>query len=149
MRRIAALLVVLALSLLAPAGALAARPSANCPNPDPTYRPGWWLVGKQVWWERTVQGFEAGLPSEYLPVYDSGPVFPPHDQLPTGTFSANFDNFADEIGFGSGDGLLYFVWFTQWDGIDKNGDGKVCMKDRPHTPGNPAYFFNGVDNTAH
>jgi len=24
----------------------------------------------------------------------------------------------------------------------------VCMKDRPHTPGNPASFFNGVDNTA-
>jgi hypothetical protein len=32
--------------------------------------------------------------------------------------------------------------------IDKNEDLLVCMKPRPITPGNPAYFFNGVDNTA-
>ncbi|MFC6287800.1 hypothetical protein ACFP3Q_10000 [Nocardioides sp. GCM10027113] len=33
--------------------------------------------------------------------------------------------------------------------FDKNGDGVVCIKDQPDTPGFPAYFFNGVDNTSH
>lgn len=33
--------------------------------------------------------------------------------------------------------------------VDKNGDGVLCMKDQPDTPGFPAYFFNGTDNTSH
>ena len=36
----------------------------------------------------------------------------------------------------------------QWAEIDHNVNGLVCMKTRPHTPGNPAYFFNGVDDQA-
>jgi hypothetical protein len=35
---------------------------------------------------------------------------------------------------------------AQWQAIDHNGNDLVCMKRRPITPGNPAYFFNGVDD---
>lgn len=35
-----------------------------------------------------------------------------------------------------------------WDRINKNGDAYVCMKPYPHTPGSPAYLFNGTDNNA-
>lgn len=34
-------------------------------------------------------------------------------------------------------------------GIDKNDDDLVCVKDLPHTPGSPSYVRNVVDNTAH
>lgn len=33
--------------------------------------------------------------------------------------------------------------------FDKNGDGVLCLKDQPDTPGFPAYLFNGTDNTSH
>lgn len=33
-------------------------------------------------------------------------------------------------------------------GIDKNDDGLLCVKDLPDTPGSPSYVRNVVDNTA-
>ena len=33
-------------------------------------------------------------------------------------------------------------------GIDKNDDDLVCVKDLPDTPGSPSYVRNVVDNTA-
>jgi hypothetical protein len=128
MRRMAALFGLAAALTLVPGVALAARPVADCPA-DPS---GYVLVDQQTWWDRTVAGFEA----EGIHVYDGG------------VFTAAFEEFAAAAGFGSAQGLYDFVWITQWAGIDKNDDLMVCMKDRPHTPGNPAYFFNGVDNTA-
>ncbi|MFL5643059.1 MAG: hypothetical protein ACJ77V_05205 [Chloroflexota bacterium] len=129
MRRIAALFGLVAALTLMPGLALAARPVAGCPADTS----GYFLVDQQTWWDRTVAGFEA----EGIAVYDQA-----------NAFTAEFDAFAADAGFGSGQGLYDFVWVTQWAGIDKNGDLRVCMKDRPHTPGNPAYFFNGVDNTS-
>ena len=67
---------------------------------------------------------------------------------PANGFTAQFDAFAADLGFGSGQELYEFVWWDQWAEMDKNEDLLVCMKDRPVTPGNPAYYFNGVDNTA-
>jgi len=128
MRRTATSLVVLAALLLLPASVAAARPRAGCPGAASGYD----LVDQDVWWHRTVAGFEA----EGITVYDGS------------DFSAEFDAFAADVGFGDGQGLYDFVWVEQWIGIDKNDDLYVCMKDRPITPGNPAYFFNGVDNTA-
>jgi hypothetical protein len=144
MRRIVVLALVVVAVMMTPGAALAVKPVAGCPNPDPDFHPGWWAVNRQVWWERTVEGSIV----EGIPVYEDGPYFN-GDALPTGTFTEAYEEFAVAYGFASADDLLYFVWVTQWDGIDKNGDGTICMKDRPHTPGNPAYFFNGVDNTAH
>jgi hypothetical protein len=33
-------------------------------------------------------------------------------------------------------------------GIDKNDDDLVCVKDMPDTPGSPSYVRNVVENTA-
>jgi hypothetical protein len=111
---------------------LAARPLGDCP----AAASGYFLVGQQQWWDNTVAGFEA----EGIEVYVDGD--------PANGFTAEFDEFAAAAGFGDGQGLHDFVWIDQWAAIDKNDDLLVCMKPRPVTPGNPAYFFNGVDNTA-
>ena len=129
MRRSAIVVISLAAALLLPTAALAA-PGWDCPNDASGYE----VVGKQVWWDRTVAGFEA----EGIAVYIDGD--------PANGFTDEFDAFSASAGFGDGQGLYDFVWFTQWEAIDKNADELVCMKDRPHTPGNPAYFFGGVDN---
>jgi hypothetical protein len=127
---IAVLAAVLAL-LLMPAAA-AARPQATCPG-DAS---GYFLVDLPTWWDITVEGFEdAGIP-----VYVGGD--------PANGFTDEFDAFGAAAGFGDGQGVFDFVWGPQWDQIDKGGDGWACMKRRPITPGNPAYFFNGVDNTS-
>jgi hypothetical protein len=133
MRRLLISLAILASLILLPGGAMAARPVGQCPNASS----GYFLVDQQTWWDRTVAGFEA----EGIPVYVNG-----DSRL---GFTAEFDAFAADAGFGDGQGLYDFVWVDQWLGIDKNGNLMVCMKDRPHTPGNPAFFFNGVDDTAH
>ncbi len=138
MRRVTVLLLVLVASLLAPTVALAKGPVANCPSSQS----GYYEADKVLWWMNTVAGFE----DENIPVYDED--WNQTDGWDTG-FTGDFNDFAVLAGFGSAKGLYEFVWVTQWDAIDKNGDGVVCMKNRPHTPGNPAYFFNGVDNTAH
>jgi hypothetical protein len=133
MRRMAALVGLVGALILVPGAALAARPVAACPSGPSGYT----LVDQQTWWDRTVAGFEA----EGIPVYVGGD--------PGNGFTDAFDAFAADAGFGSAQGLHDFVWIEQWVGIDKNGDLRVCMKDRPHTPGNPAFFFNGVDDTSH
>lgn len=129
MRRMAGVVGLVAALTLVPGIALAARPVAGCPAASSGYT----LVDQQEWWDRTVAGFVA----EGIPVYVNG------------EFTAAFEAFSVAAGFGSARGLYDFVWIDQWAAIDKNGDLLVCMKDRPHTPGNPAYFFNGVDNTSH
>ena len=131
MHRIVALLLAMAALVAVPA-VVAARPEAGCPNAASGYS----IVNQQTWWDRTVAGFEA----EGIHVYVGG--------NPANGFTAEFNAFAADYGLVDGQGLYDFVWVTQWIGIDKNGDLLVCMKDRPVTPGNPAYYFNGVDNTA-
>ena len=131
MRRSAIVVISLAAALLLPTAVIAA-PGSDCPNSASGYEE----VGKQVWWDRTVAGFEA----EGIAVYVGGD--------PANGFTDEFDAFAADVGFGDGQGLYDFVWFTQWEAMDKNGDELVCMKARPITPGNPAYFFGGVDNLA-
>jgi hypothetical protein len=140
MRRTTVVLGAMLGLLLAPSAASAKPPIANCPHVDAGYFPGWQPVDKQLWWERTVAGFEA----EDIDVYQPGVTGNPDHG-----FTASFDTFATDAGFDGAYGLWYYVWWTQWEGIDHNGDGIICMKDRPHSPGNPAYFFNGVDNSMH
>lgn len=124
-------LAVLALMLL-PGVVAAVRPVAGCPADASGYV----IVDQQTWWDRTVAGFEA----EGISVYEGGD--------PNNGFTDEFDAFAAAFGLGDGQGLYDFVWGPQWQVIDKNGDLLGCMKDRPITKGNPAYYFNGVDNTA-
>jgi len=131
-RSVAAVAGLCAIFLL-PSAVLAVRPDADCPSTPSGYV----VVDQQTWWDRTVAGFVA----EGIDVYVGGD--------PNADFTAEFDAFSEAVGFGDGQGLYDFVWITQWAGIDKNDDLLVCMKDRPVTPGNPAFFFNGVDNTAH
>ncbi len=133
MRRfIGVLMATAALLAITVAPALAARPDAGCP----AVASGYVIVDQQEWWDRTVDGFIA----EGIPVYVGGD--------PANGFTEEFDEFATAAGFDGAQGLYDFVWVDQWLAIDKNDDLMVCMKSRPVTPGNPAYFFNGVDNTA-
>jgi hypothetical protein len=133
MRRfIGVLMATAALVAITAVPALAARPDAECP----AAASGYLIVGQQEWWDRTVDGFI----SEGIEVYVGGD--------PANGFTEEFDAFATAAGFDGAQGLYDFVWVDQWMAIDKNDDLMVCMKSRPITPGNPAYFFNGVDNTA-
>lgn len=109
---------------------LGAKPSQGC-GASPS---GYFVVDRDQWWNITVDGFVA----EGITVYESDGT----------TFTAAFDAFAEAVGFGSGAGLEHFVRVDQWAGMDHNDNGLVCMKRRPITPGNPAYFFNGVDDQA-
>ena len=131
MRRISlglatALLIATAVGPVAAAG----KPAQTCG----AAASGYFIVDVDEWWDITVAGFEA----EGIPVYESDSM----------TFTAEFDEFAAAAGFGDGAGLEAFVRVEQWAGIDHNDNGLVCMKRRPITPGNPAYFFNGVDDQA-
>jgi hypothetical protein len=87
-----------------------------------------------VRWDITVAGFEA----EGIDVYEADGT----------TFTAEFDQFAADFGFGDGAGLEEFVRVEQWAGIDHNDNGLVCMKRRPITTGNPAFYFTGADDQA-
>ena len=131
MRRIPLVIAVLLLAAVA-AGPVAGagKPVQTCGNAAS----GYFVVNVDEWWDITVDGFEAAG----LTVYETDGV----------TFTAEFDAFAASAGFGDGAGLEHFVRIEQWAGIDHNGNGLVCMKTRPITPGNPAYFFNGVDDQA-
>lgn len=131
MRATVTLLAAVLALLVMPVGA-AARQQAGCPNDDSGYM----LVDLQTWWDITVDGFEAAG----IPVYVGGD--------PANGFTEEFDAFGAAFGLGDGQGVYDFIWGPQWDKIDKGGDGWACMKPRPVTPGNPAYFFNGVDNTS-
>jgi len=118
------------LTLTLASATLAAKPAQTC-GAAPS---GYFVVDVDEWWDITVAGFEA----EGIDVYEADGV----------TFTQEFNDFAAEFGFVDGAGLEFFVKVTQWADIDHNDNGLVCMKTRPHTPGNPAYYFNGVDDEA-
>jgi hypothetical protein len=131
MRRLVLLFVVATLlALMTPGVAAGGKPSTGCP----AEASGFFRTDRDAWWERTVEGFEA----EGITVYEADGI----------TFTEEFDEFAAAFGFGNGAGLEFFVRVTQWAGIDHNDNGFVCMKERPVTPGNPAYFFSGADDQA-
>jgi hypothetical protein len=117
-------------SLVLSSAVVAAKPATTCASAAS----GYFVVNVDEWWDITVAGFEA----EGIDVYENDGV----------TFTAEFNQFAADVGFVNGAGLETFVKVDQWAEIDKNQNDLVCMKDRPHTPGNPAYFFNGVDDQA-
>jgi hypothetical protein len=125
-----ALAAVVLLTAAAVPSVLAAKPSNTCG----AEASGYFVVDRDEWWDITVDGFEA----EGISVYEDDGV----------TFTDEFNDFAAAVGFGDGAGLEGFVRVEQWAGIDHNDNGLVCMKRRPITPGNPAYFFNGVDDEA-
>jgi hypothetical protein len=129
-RLLAAILAATLISVLASSVALAAKPANTCG----AAASGYFLVDRDIWWDITVDGFEA----EGIDVYEADGT----------TFTAEFNQFAADVGFGDGAGLEAFVRVEQWAGIDHNDNGLVCMKRRPITQGNPAYFFNGVDDEA-
>jgi hypothetical protein len=131
MRRLLVTLSIATLTatLLIPGAALGAKPVGSCP----ATASGWALVDQAEWWARTVDGFEA----EGITVYDG-----------SGNFTEDFEEASRALGFASAQALYDYVWGAQWDAMNKNGDDFVCMKDLPRTPGNPAYIFGGVDNTA-
>ena len=124
------ILAALLASLLISTVAIAAKPATTCPAPASAY----FVVDGEQWWDITVAGFEAAG----IDVYEDDLV----------TFTDAFNEFAASAGFGDGAGLETFVRVDQWAQIDKNQNDFVCMKRRPITPGNPAYFFNGVDDQA-
>lgn len=129
MRRVLpALAAGLTLSLVLGSVALGVKPSTGCAAAPS----GYFLVDRDEWWDITVEGFEA----EGIVVYEDDGI----------TFTEEFNQFAADVGFGDGAGLEEFVRVEQWAGIDHNENDLVCMKRRPITPGNPAYFFNGVDD---
>jgi hypothetical protein len=129
-RLLVALAAVLLLTAAVVPAALAAKPSNTCG----AEASGYFVVDRDEWWDITVDGFEA----EGIDVYEADST----------TFTDEFNDFAAAVGFGDGAGLEDFVRVEQWAGIDHNDNGLVCMKRRPITPGNPAYFFNGVDDEA-
>ncbi len=120
----------LLLTALLSSTALAAKPSNTCG----AAASGQFITDRDLWWDITVAGFEA----EGIDVYEADGT----------TFTSEFDEFAAAVGFGDGAGLEHFVRVDQWAGIDHNDNGLICMKRRPITPGNPAYFFTGVDDQA-
>lgn len=129
-RLLIALVAVMLLTAAAVPTVMAAKPANTCG----AAASGYFVVDRDEWWDITVDGFEA----EGISVYEADGV----------TFTDEFNDFAAAFGFGHGAGLEEFVRVEQWAGIDHNDNGLVCMKRRPITPGNPAYFFNGVDDQA-
>jgi hypothetical protein len=121
MRRTLAISITLAVLVgsLTAGTVLATKETNTCP---PFASSGYFIVDVDEWWEITVVGIE-----------QEG-------------FTEGDDAFAQSVGFADWADLEYFVKVTQWAAIDKNDNGLVCMKRRPHTPGNPYYFFNGVDD---
>lgn len=132
MRRPVALALGGVLLLGSAVPAIAASPNDSCPPPQAGFE----LVNLQAWWDNTVDGFE----TEGIQVYVGGD--------PGNGFTEEFDQFAMAAGFADGQALYDLIWGAQWTAINKNGDSYVCMKPYPRTPGNPAYMFTGVDNSA-
>lgn len=129
-----ALAIVLGASCLLAAAApvVAGVPQRNCPNAHS----GWNKVDVDGWWAESVEGFVfAGIP-----VYVGGD--------PNDGFTAAFDAFAVDFGFADGQALYEFIVGAQWDDLDANGDGFVCMKALPINVVNPGYFFQHIDNSA-
>ena len=132
MRRIISAVLGSALLLSSAVPALAVQPARDCPNE----RSGWMKVDPAGWWAESVAGFEiAGIP-----VYVGGD--------PANGFTAEFDALAVAFGFADGQAFQDFILGEQWDGINGNADGFVCMKALPLNPANPGYFFGAIDNIA-
>ncbi len=129
MRRLASVVIAAAAAGLVPATVLATPPVGTCPAPASRYE----LVDRGGWWANTVTGFaEAGIA-----VYSS-----------PGIYSAEFEQFAVDFGFESAAALEAYVLGEQFEQLDKNGNGLVCMKDLPNTPGSPGYLFQPTDDNA-
>ena len=121
----AAAVLMLSALLAAP---VAARPPHACPADASQLQ----RVDVDEWWDRSVVGWaEAGIT-----VYDGS------------DYSAEFDAWAQSVGFADGAAVEGFVRNAQWAEIDKNGNGYVCMRDQPNTPGTPGFIFVGVDDNA-
>ena len=119
---------LVAIAVLAlPASALGGSSGGACGGGNS----GWERVDRDAWWfEWTVPGFEqAGID-----VYD-------RDEL-----SSEFDEFAVAFGLADGRALMDFVLGEQFEGIDKNANDWVCIKDVPNTPGHPGYIFMAIDD---
>lgn len=129
-RLVLSMLAAILMLMMVTSLAVAAKPSTGCP----AAASGYFLVDRDLWWDITVDGFEAAG----IPVYEDDGV----------TFTAEFDAFAAEFGLVDGAGLEDFVRNAQWEAFDHNDNGLTCMKRRPITPGIPAFVFNGVDDQA-
>lgn len=132
MNRFIALLLGSALLVTTSSAVLAGKPARSCPNPAS----GWAKVDPAGWWEASVEGFAvAGIP-----VYVGGD--------PANGFTVEFDALAVSFGFADGQAFHDFILGEQWDGLDDNADGFVCMKAPPINPANPGFFFGAIDNVA-
>jgi hypothetical protein len=107
----------------------AQKPIFSCP----AEASGWVRVDQDQWWDMTVEEFE----TEGITVYDE-----------FGEFTAEFDAAAAALGFADGAALETFVREDQWDFMDENRNGLVCIRILPVTPGMPAFFFGGIDDRA-
>ncbi len=133
MRKLPSIVLAGGLALAIAAPVAAGVPQRNCPNENS----GWNKVDVQGWWDESVDGFAiAGTL-----VYVGGD--------PNNGFTAAFDEFAVTFGFTDGEALYDFIVGEQWDSLDANGDGYVCMKAVPINIVNPGYFFQHIDNSAH
>ena len=132
MRRISSIALGLMLVLGSAVPALAVKPDRNCPNAATNFE----LVDPAGWWNNTVDGFAiAGID-----VYVGGD--------PINGFTAEFDEVAVAFGFADGQAFYDFIVGDQFDGLDGNSDGWVCMKPAPVNPSNPGYIFTAIDNVA-
>ena len=129
MRRLLAIITVVIAMAALPAATLAAKPVAGCAAVASGFR----LVDRGELWAATVAGFA----EDGIAVYDSG-----------GGYSAQFETFAEDFGFADAAALEDWVVGAHWVRFDRNGDGYLCIKDLPNTPGIPGYSFGVTDNTS-
>lgn len=128
MKRLVIGMTTLALLAIVAAAPVAARPGYGCP----TGASGFVRVDRDGWWDRSV----AGWAEEGIEVYDGD------------GYSAEFDAWAAAFGLVDGAGVEAYVRGAQWDAMDKNTNGWLCMRDQPNTQGSPGYLFVGVDDNA-
>lgn len=118
MRRTVCFVLTVVLTATLSSAALAAKPANTCPAASS----GWVQVDGEGWWERTVEGIlEEGLTVE--------------DEAERFGFGDDVDAFKEWVIAGA---------FS----LDKNGNGLICMKDLPNTPGLPAFVINAIDDNA-
>jgi hypothetical protein len=97
---------------------MAAKPVRGCPPAASGFEP----VDAEQLWDRTVAGFTA----EGLTLEEAAAMF----------------------GFESVEAMQEAFTAGAFGKFDGNANGVICLKDLPHTPGIPAYVFNGADDTA-
>lgn len=119
MRRLPAIvLLVLMLGAVLAGPTLAAKPANGCPAASS----GWQRVDGAGWWAATVAGFH----QEDMTTQEAAELF----------------------GFGSVDALRTWIIDGVIGAWDKNGNGFICMKDLPNTPGIPGFIINATDDNA-